>query len=66
MKRLLLLVSIVTYILSSIAFAQTLSVEDIIKDASPSVVKIVFYDITGTKRGEGSGFFIAPRQNYCY
>jgi len=60
MKRLLLIVSIFIYILSSIAFAQTLSsVEDIIKDASPSVVKIVVYDITGTKRGEASGFFIA-------
>ncbi len=59
MKRLLLLASIATYIFSSIAFAQTLSVEDIIKNASPSVVKVVVYDITGTKLGEGSGFFIA-------
>jgi len=59
MKRFLLFVSIVISILSSIAFAQTLSLEDIIKDALPSVVKIVVYDITGTKRGEGSGFFIA-------
>ena len=58
-QKILLLVSIVAYILSSIAFAQTLSVEDIIKDASPSVVKIVVYDITGAKLGEGSGFFIA-------
>lgn len=59
MKRFLLFVSIVISILSSIAFAQTLSVEDIVKDASPSVVKIIVYDITGSKRGEGSGFFIA-------
>ncbi len=59
MKHFLLFVSIVISIVSSIAFAQTLPVEDIIKDASPSVVKIVVYDITGTKRGEGSGFFIS-------
>jgi len=32
--------------------------EDIIKHASPAVVKIIVYDITGTKRGVGSGFFI--------
>lgn len=59
MKRFLLFVGIVLFIVSSIAFAQTLTVEDIIKDASPSVVKIIVYDITGTKRREGSGFFIS-------
>jgi len=59
MKRFLLFVGIVFFIVSSIAFAQTLTVEDIFKDASPSVVKIIVYDITGTKRGEGSGFFIS-------
>jgi S1-C subfamily serine protease len=58
MKRFLLFVIFIS-ILSSIAFAETLSVEDIIKDASPSVVKVVVYDITGTKQGEGSGFFIS-------
>ena len=59
MKRFLLFVGIGLFIVSSIAFAQTLTVEDIIEDVSPSVVKIIVYDITGTKRGEGSGFFIS-------
>ena len=58
MKRLFLFVGILITIGNSIAFPQTFSVEDVIKDASPAVVRIVAYDITGTKRGEGSGFFI--------
>lgn len=60
MKRRLLLVSIAIHFLSSIAFAQTSSIENIINNALPSVVKIVVYDITGSKRVEGSGFFIGP------
>jgi hypothetical protein len=34
------------------------SVADIAEKASPSVVMIVTYDITGAERGQGSGFFI--------
>lgn len=41
-------------------YAQSRSVSDIAESAIPSVVQIVVYDITGTQRGQGSGFFIAP------
>jgi S1-C subfamily serine protease len=37
-------------------------VEQIAEDAIPSVVRIVTYDITGSRRGQGSGFFISPRK----
>lgn len=49
---------------SGIAASQTrgFTVEDVIEKAAPAVVRIVAYDITGAKRGEGSGFFIAPGQ----
>ncbi|MGQ9800629.1 MAG: S1C family serine protease [Candidatus Saccharicenans sp.] len=60
MKRPGLLAGTIAYLFSSIAFAQTLSIEKIINNALPSVVKIVVYDITGSKRAEGSGFFIGP------
>lgn len=59
MKPFRLFVSIAISMISSIALAQSLSVEDIIQNTSPSVVEIVVYDITGTKRGQGSGFFIS-------
>ena len=42
--------------------AEEQSVSDIAERASPSVVQIIIYDITGTMRGEGSGFFIAAGQ----
>jgi len=58
MRHLVLFLSILISIVNSTAFSQTSSLEDIIKEVSPAVVKIVVYDITGTKRGEGSGFFI--------
>lgn len=58
MKRLVLFVGVLISVVSSIAFSQTLSVEDAVEHASPAVVKIVVYDVTGTKRGEASGFFI--------
>jgi len=38
------------------------TVEQIAENALPSVVRIVTYDITGARRGEGSGFFISPRK----
>lgn len=64
-------------IITTIAFAQKLSVEDIIKETSQSVLKIVVYNITGKKRVEGSGHFIKlfdgntvktffSTQNYMY
>jgi len=59
-RRLLLLVALLFTIGSSCAFPQPVSVEDIIERASPAVVKIVVYDITGAKRAEASGFFIGP------
>ena len=39
-------------------FPQDLSVEAVVERTSPAVVKIVVYDITGAKKGEGSGFFV--------
>jgi ribosomal protein S27E len=41
-------------------FAQEVSISEIVEKASPSVIRIITYDITGAGRGEGSGFFIAP------
>ena len=41
-------------------FAQGQSLSDIAERAMPSVVQVVIYDITGTQRGQGSGFFIEP------
>ncbi len=40
--------------------AQEYSISEIIEKATPGVVQIVTYDITGARRGLGSGFFIAP------
>lgn len=53
---------VVVFISSSklIIYAQEQSIADIVEGAIPSVVQIVVYDITGAKRGEGSGFFIGP------
>lgn len=39
-----------------------ITLEEIAENAIPSVVKIVTYDITGTQKGQGSGFFISPRK----
>lgn len=36
------------------------TIEEIAESALPSVVRIVAYDITGARIGEGSGFFISP------
>lgn len=55
-----LVVSILIFIISSIAFAQTLSVENIVDKALPSMVRISVYDATGTELALGSGFFIGP------
>lgn len=44
-----------------VKFAYGASVADIAEKASPSVVKIVVYDITGAERGQGTGFFIDRR-----
>ena len=41
-------------------FAQDISISEIVEKATPSIIRIVTYDITGAGRGEGSGFFIAP------
>ena len=40
--------------------AQSHSISYIAESAIPGVVKILIYDITGVKCGQGSGFFIAP------
>lgn len=39
-----------------------MNVSDITENARRSIVMIVVYDITGKVKGQGSGFFIAPRQ----
>ena len=39
-----------------------LKTEEIAESAIPSVVQIVIYDITGSQRGQGSGFFITPKK----
>jgi serine protease Do len=38
------------------------TVEEIAENATPSVVKIIKYDITGARIGSGSGFFVSPRK----
>jgi S1-C subfamily serine protease len=43
-----------------VAHAQESSTTSIAESASPSVVQIFTYDATGSVRGQGSGFFIAP------
>ena len=62
MKRIIVFTSVVFLLLTQLLFSQPLSVEDIIRDASPAVVKIVVYDITGSEVGQGSGFFIGRGQ----
>ena len=38
------------------------TVEEIAENATPSIVKIIKYDITGARIGSGSGFFVSPRK----
>jgi len=45
---------------TSLVCAQEQSVSDIAEEAMPCVVQIIAYDITGTPRGHGTGFFIEP------
>ena len=40
------------------ALGQSRTIENVIEEASYSIVKINVYDITGSKKAEGSGFFI--------
>jgi S1-C subfamily serine protease len=43
-----------------VAHAQESSTTSVAESALPSVVQIFTYDATGSERGQGSGFFVAP------
>lgn len=59
-KIILLLALSSLLFLNTFIYTQEFSISGIVEKASPSIVQIIIYDITGTERTQGTAFFIAP------